>query len=162
MCTKHVCETDVLTFRSRRTIKSPTQHEPLTSRNYTLAFPALNAVEHMYYGGIAASSVHETILFAEAINRVRYVVQLSATGVDCESARTCGSARIGHGRRRIQTTYQSICIHVIYCPTRHRAAPVLSTSLTFDDTSAFERFVTRSPRRQAMLRTVPFTPNLPA
>jgi len=34
-------------------------------------------------------------------------------------------------------------------------------SLNSDDTSAFERSVTRSPRRQALLRTVSFTPILP-
>jgi len=35
-------------------------------------------------------------------------------------------------------------------------------SLTSDDTSAFERIVTGSPRRQALLRTLSFTPSLPA
>jgi hypothetical protein len=35
-------------------------------------------------------------------------------------------------------------------------------SLTSDDTSAFERIVAQSPRRQALLRTISFTPILPA
>lgn len=35
-------------------------------------------------------------------------------------------------------------------------------SLTSDDTSAFERIVTQSPRRQALLHTISFTPVLPA
>ena len=35
-------------------------------------------------------------------------------------------------------------------------------SLTSDDTSAFERIVTQSPRRQALLHTISFTPILPA
>ena len=45
-----VCETDVLTFRSRRTIKSPIHYEPPMSRNSSVAFNVpLNAAEHMYY-----------------------------------------------------------------------------------------------------------------
>jgi hypothetical protein len=35
-------------------------------------------------------------------------------------------------------------------------------SLTSDDTSAFEKLVAQSPRRQALLRTISFTPILPA
>lgn len=65
MYTKRVCETDVLTFRSRRAIESPTQHGPSTSRTSTLAFPALNAAANIYYRTIAANSLLKTIVTIE-------------------------------------------------------------------------------------------------